>query len=81
MYKGANKDKFFEPFWDILDQINIDNIDNFWLMKYKTYIVPSVSEQTIQYNGFLCASGDPDRVSSNTAVHGGDKSGDVKSAF
>ena len=50
-------------------------------MKYKKYIVPSVLEQTIQYNGVLCASGEPDKVKSNLDIHGGQNSGNAANAF
>ena len=49
-------------------------------MKTRKYIVPVTTEQTLCLQHIICASGS-DRISSNVGVHGGDKSGDVATAF
>jgi len=49
-------------------------------MKTRKYIVPVTTEQAFRSIHIICASGS-DRISSNVNVHGGDKSGDVATAF
>ena len=47
----------------------------------KNYITPVITEQIIEQQQVLCASGGGRTINSNTGIHGGNDSGDVAAAF